>query len=120
MEAGGRILHIPPPIIATPLVMICDLSPGLLVTVQGRHFGLGFGFDLCSGSAGDDVDFLLIKVQTDGHHQSFCFRIQSHWPRISIFKRYIHGMTSIVRNILRFELESQLDRCGLDLHGRIL
>ena len=65
MKADGPTLHIPPPIIATPMVMICDLSPGSLVTVQGRHFGLGFGFDLGSGSAGDDFDFWLIKLQAD-------------------------------------------------------
>ncbi len=42
--------------IATPMVMICVVSPDLLVTVQGRHLGLDFGFGLGSGSAGDDVD----------------------------------------------------------------
>ena len=35
--------------IATPMVMICDLSPSLLVTVQGMHVGPGFGFGLGSG-----------------------------------------------------------------------
>ena len=52
MDADGCTLHIPPPIIATPIVMIYDFSPDLLVTVQKRHFGLGLG----SVSAGDDVD----------------------------------------------------------------
>ena len=51
----GCALHIPPPIIATPMLMICDVSPNLFVTVHGRHFGLDFGFGLGSVSAGDDV-----------------------------------------------------------------
>ncbi len=55
MEADGCIFHIPPPMMATPMVIISDVSPALLVTVQGRHFGLDFGFDLGSESAGDDV-----------------------------------------------------------------
>lgn len=36
-----------------------------------RHFGLDSGFDLGSGSAGDDVEFLLINLQADGRHQTF-------------------------------------------------
>ena len=76
MEADSRILHIPLPITATPIVMICDLSPGLLVAVQGRHFGLGFGFDLGSGSAGNDVDLLLMELQADSQNQTLC--TQSH------------------------------------------
>ena len=55
LEADGCALHIPPPIIATPVLMICDVSPNLFVTVQGRHFVLDFGFGLGSVSAGDDV-----------------------------------------------------------------
>ena len=47
--------HIPPPIIATPMLMICDISPDLFVTVQSRHFGPDFGFGSGSVSAGDDV-----------------------------------------------------------------
>ena len=64
----GRTLNIPLPMIATPMVMIFDLSPGLPLTIRGRHFGLGFGFDSGSGSASDDVNFLLIQLQVDGHH----------------------------------------------------
>ena len=56
MDADGCTLHIPPPIIATPMVMIYDFSPDLLVTVQRRHIGLDFGLGLGSVSAGDDVD----------------------------------------------------------------
>ena len=46
LDADGCTLHIPPPIIATPIVMIYDFSPDLLVTVQKRHFGLDFGLGL--------------------------------------------------------------------------
>lgn len=56
MEAHGFPVHIPPPIIATPMVIFFDISPDLLVTVQGRHFGLDFGVGMGGVSAGDDVD----------------------------------------------------------------